>query len=107
MPAQAAQDRRKDLKKRSDFALLYHEGPEPPSDIDRMLVLRRVPIFEALAPEDLQRVAAAARERGWSEDDELMLEGDVGSELIVIVEGNVRVIHRDGAEVWGQHGPHH
>ncbi len=37
MPTQVVQDRRKDLQKRSDFALLYHEGPEPPNNIDRML----------------------------------------------------------------------
>jgi HEAT repeat protein len=65
------------------------------SDIDRMLILRRVPIFAALGPEDLQRVAAAAVERVWAEGDTLMREGDVGDELVVIVEGGVRVVHRD------------
>ena len=65
------------------------------NDMDRMLVLRRVPIFAALEPEDLQRVAALAAERRWSGGEALMVEGDVGSELVVIVEGEVRVIHVD------------
>jgi hypothetical protein len=66
------------------------------SDVDRMLALRRVPLFAALDPEDLQRVAALAVERRWSGGEALMVEGDVGSELVVIVEGDVRVVHVDG-----------
>ena len=65
------------------------------SDVDRMLVLRRVPIFAALDPEDLQRVAALAVERRWGGGESIMVEGDVGSELVVIVEGRVRVVHVD------------
>jgi HEAT repeat protein len=65
------------------------------NEVDRMLVLRRVPIFASLGPEDLQRVAAAASERSWAEGDVLMREGEIGSDLIVIVEGTVSVIHED------------
>jgi hypothetical protein len=65
------------------------------NDIDRMLALRRVPLFEALDPEDLQRVAAAAHEQSWTEGEPLMIEGELGDELVVIVEGSVRVVHRD------------
>jgi CRP-like cAMP-binding protein len=63
--------------------------------MDRMLVLRRVPLFAALDPEDLQRVAALAIERRWGSGEALMVEGDVGSELVVLVEGDVRVVHVD------------
>lgn len=65
------------------------------SDLDRMLVLRRVPLFGSLDPEDLQRVAAAAVERSWADGDEILTQGEVGSDLVVIVEGGVRVIHHD------------
>jgi HEAT repeat protein len=65
------------------------------NDIDRMLALRRVPLFEALDPEDLQRVAAAAHEQSWTEGEPLMIEGELGDELVVIVEGSVSVVHRD------------
>ncbi|CAN5729172.1 hypothetical protein BH23CHL8_BH23CHL8_04380 [soil metagenome] len=67
------------------------------SDIDRMLVLRGVPIFEALPPEDLQRVAVTAEERSWASGEALMTEGEVGNELVVVVEGSVRVVRRDPA----------
>jgi CRP-like cAMP-binding protein len=66
------------------------------NEVDRMLVLRRVPIFASLDPEDLQRVAAAATEQSWAEGDELMREGEIGSDLVVIVEGAVSVTHGDG-----------
>lgn len=78
-----------------------HEMDEPlqlVNDVDRMLVLRSVPLFEALDPEDLQRVAIAAVERSWAEGDELMVEGELGDELIAIVEGGVRVVHREDGE---------
>jgi HEAT repeat protein/ATP/ADP translocase len=65
-------------------------------EIERMLFLRRVPIFGQLAPEDLQRIAAAATERLYPGDEALVREGELGDELIVIVEGGVRVVHGDG-----------
>ena len=68
------------------------------NDLDRMIVLRRVPLFAALDPEDLQRVAATAAERSWAEGDHLMVEGEPGDELVVIVEGSVRVVHRESGQ---------
>jgi hypothetical protein len=66
------------------------------SEVDRMLALRRVPIFASLDPEDLQRVAAAADEQAWADGDVLMSQGEFGSDMVVVVEGSVRVIHSDG-----------
>lgn len=74
------------------------ERAELVSQIERMMVLRDVPIFAALDPEDLQRVAALAIEQSWASDDVLMEEGALGDGLIVIVEGSVRVVHGRGAE---------
>ena len=65
-------------------------------EVERMLFLRRVPLFGKLAPEDLQRIAAAASERLYPAGDALVVEGDVGDELVVIVEGVVRVVRADG-----------
>ena len=69
-------------------------------DIDRMLFLRRVPLFAELAPEDLQRIAMTATEWLYGPDEVVYREGDVGDELVVIVEGAVRVVHleADGTE---------
>jgi HEAT repeat protein/ATP/ADP translocase len=67
------------------------------SDIDTMLLLRRVPLFEGLAPEDLQRIAATCNERAYPAGEALVREGDVGNELFVLMAGTVRVV-RDQAD---------
>ena len=61
-------------------------------DIDRILFLRRVPLFAGLAPEDLQRIAGSATERFYPGGEALMREGELGDELVVIVEGSVRIV---------------
>ena len=69
-------------------------------DIDRMLFLRRVPLFAELAPEDLQRIAMTAVEWLYGPNEVVVREGELGDELIVIIEGTVRVVHLgdDGSE---------
>jgi HEAT repeat protein len=69
-------------------------------DIDRMLFLRRVPLFAELAPEDLQRIAMTATEWLYGPNEVVVREGEVADELVVIVEGAVRVVHveADGKE---------
>ena len=67
-------------------------GPDTSlGEIERMLELRRVPLFERLSPEDLQRVAAVAEERDFTPGSRLVTQGDVGNELFVILEGRVHV----------------
>lgn len=66
-------------------------------EIDTMLMLRRVPLFEDLDPEDLQRIAATCGERLFPAGTVLMREGDLGSELMVLVDGSVRVVRADDA----------
>jgi HEAT repeat protein/ATP/ADP translocase len=65
------------------------------SELDRMLFLRRVPLFGQLDPEDLQRLAATATERVYQPAEALVREGEPGDELIVLVEGRVRVVRAD------------
>ena len=69
-------------------------------ELDTMLSLRRVPLFQHLDPEDLQRIAATCLEREYPAGTALVREGDIGDELIVIVEGSVRVVRAepDGTE---------
>ena len=67
-------------------------------EIDRMMFLRRVPLFGQLAAEDLHRIAETSVERIYAPDEALVREGDVGDELVVIVEGDVRVVHGDGPD---------
>jgi ATP/ADP translocase/HEAT repeat protein len=82
-----------------------HGGPPMPDtdqtlgELDRMLFLRRVPLFGGLEPEDLQRLAALAIERLYAPDEALVREGDTGDELVVIVEGDVRVVQGEGSDM--------
>lgn len=59
--------------------------------MDRILFLRQVPLFTDLAPEDLQQIAEVATERVFTSNDYLCREGEIGDELFVIVDGQVRV----------------
>jgi HEAT repeat protein/ATP/ADP translocase len=61
-------------------------------DIDTMLLLRRVPLFAELEPEDLQRIATTCNERTYQVGTTLMREGEIGTELLVLLEGSVRVV---------------
>ena len=65
------------------------------TDLDTMLLLRRVPLFEGLEPEDLQRIAATSGERTYADGEAIMQEGDLGDELVVVITGAVSVVRRD------------
>lgn len=69
-------------------------------DLDTMLLLHGVPLFERLGPEDLQRLAMVATERRFAPGEALVHEDELGDELFVILEGRVVVTRRepDGSE---------
>jgi HEAT repeat protein len=59
--------------------------------MERVLFLRKVPLFEALAPADLHAIAEIAEEETFGDGEPLGLEGETGDELYIIVNGTVRV----------------
>jgi cyclic nucleotide-binding protein len=65
------------------------------TEIDTMLLLRRIPLFAGLDPEDLERIAMVTADREWAEGEKLIEEGDVGDSVVVLTEGTVRVVHVD------------
>ena len=69
------------------------------TDLDTMLLLRRVPLFEGLDPEDLQRIVTTCIERAFTDGEVIMREGDLGDELVVIVTGAVRVVRESRTAV--------
>jgi len=76
------------------------EGSMPGQDlatteIDTMFVLRRIPLFAGLDPEDLERIAMVATEHEWAEGETLIREGDLGDSMMILTEGTVRVVHVD------------
>ena len=54
-------------------------------------VLRRIPLFRRLAPEERARIAEHARLKQFARGEELFCEGDPGDALLVIVEGRVKI----------------
>lgn len=65
--------------------------------MERLLFLRKVPLFEGLAPADLHAIAEVAEEQTFAPGDLLAAEGELGDALHVVVTGNVRVV-REGRE---------
>ncbi len=62
------------------------------STLDRILLLREVPLFSRLSPEDLEQIAEFAQEQLFPAESMICREGDPGDSLFIIVSGKVRVI---------------
>ena len=58
---------------------------------DKLDVLRTVPLFADLDDRSLQAVAILAREVRFPAGATLMLEGEIGDEFYVILDGTVRI----------------
>jgi HEAT repeat protein len=65
--------------------------------MDRILFLKRVPMFAQLSPGDLKQVAVIAEEAGFKDGEALAEEGELGDELFVLVEGEVIVTTSDAS----------
>jgi len=74
------------------------------SPIEVVLALRRIPLFAALAPADLQRVAEIAKEHTHPNGDVIAAEGELGEEMHLLLDGTVRVIRANG-ETIARRGP--
>lgn len=68
------------------------------STLERVLLLREVPIFSELSPEDLERVAEIAREEWYPSDTPICHEGDEGNLMYIIVDGHLRVVRTSNGE---------
>jgi CRP-like cAMP-binding protein len=68
------------------------------SVMDRIIFLRRVPLFANIAPADLQLIAGIAQERLFAAGEVIARQGDTGEELYIIVSGGIRVLARTGGE---------
>ena len=62
------------------------------STLDRILLLREIPMFSKLSPEDLEKIAEIAQEQLYSMHSVICREGDPGNTLFIIVHGEVDVI---------------
>ena len=60
--------------------------------MERVLLLRRVPLLADLIPSDLQRVAELATEYHADDEEVIFEQGDAGEEMYIIVHGEVKVM---------------
>ena len=71
--------------------------------LERMMFLRKVPLFEHLSPEDLKHVAEVASEQLFADGTVVAEQGESGDDLFVVVAGEIEV-ERDGEAV-ARRGP--
>src|SRR5215211_1953701 len=67
--------------------------------VERVIFLRKVPLFEALPPQELEPIAAVAEEEDFSEGELLAVRGEPGDTLYVIIDGQVQVLGADEREL--------
>jgi CRP-like cAMP-binding protein len=67
--------------------------------MERILFLRKVPLFADLAPVDLKQVAAIATERYFPDGEVIARQGELGDEMYIIVSGEVRVLVESETEI--------
>jgi HEAT repeat protein len=60
--------------------------------MDRIVALRKVPLFRELSPDDLRHVAETAAEHLYPDGSVLAEQGDPGDAMHVVVTGEVRVL---------------
>ncbi len=77
------------------------------STLERVLLLREIPIFSELSPEDLQQIAAIAAEQWYPADTTIFRQDEQGNVMFVIVDGRVQVVRNaNGKEqVLAERGP--
>jgi hypothetical protein len=63
--------------------------------MERVLFLRRVPLFSDLPPQDLVPIATIASEHVFADADTIAEQGEPGDEMHIIVTGYVMVILRE------------
>lgn len=102
------------LLREAALGALIQFGEETPMDtlktvsiLERILLLREIPIFADLSPEDLKHVAELAREEWHPQNTVIFQQGEEGDRMFVIVEGQLHVLRQaNGSEqVLAQRGP--
>jgi HEAT repeat protein len=63
--------------------------------LERVVVLRSVPLFADLPPQDLKPIATIATEQRYEDADTIAEQGEPGDEMHIIVEGYVMVILKE------------
>jgi CRP-like cAMP-binding protein len=62
------------------------------TEIEKLVLLRQVPMFAELAPDHLEDLAEVVVERHFQPGSDLCREGDAGDAVFLLVKGKVKVI---------------
>jgi CRP-like cAMP-binding protein len=75
--------------------------------IEKMMLLRQVPMFADLDPDDLDELADLVEERIYSAEGDLCKEGEAGDAVFLVVKGRVKVVKASpaGERVINELGP--
>jgi CRP-like cAMP-binding protein len=65
--------------------------------IEKMMLLRNVPMFRDLDPDDLEELTRIAGEQHFAAGGSLCREGEPGSDVFLIISGRVRVYTGEGS----------
>ncbi len=68
------------------------------TEIEKLVLLRQVPMFAELAPDHLEDLAAVVVERHFQPGADLCQEGDAGDAVFLLVKGKVKVFTGGGAD---------
>jgi len=76
-------------------------------DMKELIALKRVPLFSTLTLEQLSSIDRLMVTRHYSRGESIFRKGDVGAELYVVLEGEIRIhVDHDGHQVTlARHGP--
>jgi hypothetical protein len=79
----------------------------PGESMKELMALKRVPLFSTLTLEQLASIDRLMVTRHYVKGESIFRKGDVGAELYVVLEGEVRIhLDHDGLEVTvARHGP--
>jgi hypothetical protein len=79
----------------------------PGGSMKELIALKRVPLFSTLTLEQLASIDRLMVTRHYGKGESIFRKGDVGAELYVVLEGEVRIhLDHDGHEVTlARHGP--
>jgi len=67
-------------------------APATVSSVERVLILRRIPLFADLSPGDLERLASIAEERAYDDGEEIARQGELGDSMHIVTDGTIRVV---------------
>ena len=63
--------------------------------LERVMFLRKVPLFEELSPADLKHIAEVASEHAYPDGELIAEQGDPGDEMHIVVSGQIGVMRAD------------